>query len=172
MTAEELYMTNEKLVYYVLYRFFPRRLAEDEDMQQTARLALWRACLHYDETAGVKFATYAVTAIRRAILRELEMQNCPTKKAELISLYTKVRMRKRGNEESNVELIDILPGDLDVDWRDLNGAMSCLTDEGKYIVSLCIDGYTKSEIARMLGVSPQAVRGRLLHLKDKFTAYI
>ena len=67
-TPEELYIANEKLARKCLLRFFPA-LANDEDVLQTARMALWRACQDF-KPGKWQLSTLAYTYIRRDIIKE------------------------------------------------------------------------------------------------------
>lgn len=75
--AEKLYLENENLVYGTLHRYFPT-LAFDEDIQQIARIGLWKACLNYDadkscfSTAAYKFITNEVRMELRKKRRKME----------------------------------------------------------------------------------------------------
>lgn len=66
----ELIKEKEFLIIYVLKRWFPKHLF-DEDFVQIGRVALWRAIKTYDDSKGAKLDTYAITCIRRAISSEL-----------------------------------------------------------------------------------------------------
>lgn len=61
---------NLKLVFYVTKRYSePIDAAIDkEDILQTAYVALWEACLRFDESKGYEFSTYAVPIINGKIL--------------------------------------------------------------------------------------------------------
>lgn len=60
---------NKKLVYYIINRYYPAYL-HNEDIEQTCLLALWKACSNYNESSNYKFSTYA----SRVILNEIRMQ--------------------------------------------------------------------------------------------------
>ena len=51
MTPEELYLANERLAHWVLAKYYSRRQM-DEDLQQVARLGLWKACVGFKESSG------------------------------------------------------------------------------------------------------------------------
>lgn len=62
---ELLYHQNTNLVYsYIRKNDIYLSGYDLEDLYQEGLLALWRACLNYNPSRGVKFSTYAVTCIR------------------------------------------------------------------------------------------------------------
>lgn len=103
-TPEELYIANEKLARKCLLRFFPA-LANDEDVLQTARMALWRACQDF-KPGKWQLSTLAYTYIRRDIIKEWRNSKRAKRAQETISLSTPIH-DKSGNE---YELEEVLPG--------------------------------------------------------------
>lgn len=73
MTAEELVIANQKLVYDVYARRFYAYVSEKEDLLQEGRLALWQAANRYDVNKA-KFSTYAYTCIFGAMNRYVRSQ--------------------------------------------------------------------------------------------------
>lgn len=73
--AERLYRENEKLVHGALRRYFPK-LAFDEDIQQIARIGLWKACLSYQEDRAC-FSTAAYKFIANEVRMELRRKSRP-----------------------------------------------------------------------------------------------
>lgn len=67
MKEEELYIQNENLVYFIISRYYPDYLG-DEDLAQECKIGLWRAVTSYDETKS-KFSTFASKCIVNAILQ-------------------------------------------------------------------------------------------------------
>lgn len=70
--ANKLFEENQRLVTYVLMPIvepWPThvRSFHFEDMMQSARLGLWKACMRFDESKGYEFATFAVPVIRNEI---------------------------------------------------------------------------------------------------------
>lgn len=68
MTPEELFMKNQRLVYYCL-KGVTCPPAWTEDCIQEGMLELWRVCQKYKPDLGYAFATYAVPCIRGAMQR-------------------------------------------------------------------------------------------------------
>ncbi|HHV09752.1 MAG TPA: sigma-70 family RNA polymerase sigma factor [Clostridiales bacterium] len=67
---EQLYQQNYRLIFKIVRRYAFRD--EMDDLLQEAYFGLYEAVKRYEETAGVKFMTYASYWIRQAIQRYLE----------------------------------------------------------------------------------------------------
>ena len=70
--ALRLYEENEKLVFFILNKYYPTH-AFDEDAAQEGRIGLWNACQSYDPERSA-FSTYAGRAIRNAIAMSLRQE--------------------------------------------------------------------------------------------------
>lgn len=165
MTPEELYLANEKLVYWVLAKYYSR-YQMDEDWQQVARLGLWKACMGFKENAGFTFSSYA----SRVMLNE-------------INNYFRDGRRLLRDDSSDMSLSTIisddgmtlemaLPGDKDVRFIDLKGFWESLTPREKKIVCMLTDGLTNREIGKNIGVSNQRISEIRLKAKQKFLNYV
>lgn len=165
MTAEELYLANERLAHWVLAKYYSRRQM-DEDLQQVARLGLWKACVGFKESSGFTFSSYA----SRVMLNEL-------------SNYFRDASRTYRDNYSDISLNTIvsddgttlemaLPGDMDVQFMDLNGFWKSLTSKEKKIVKMLMNGLTNREIGKIMGVSNQRISEIRLKAKQKFLNYI
>ena len=165
MTAEELYLANERLAHWVLAKYYSRRQM-DEDLQQVARLGLWKACVGFKESSGFTFSSYA----SRVMLNEL-------------SNYFRDASRTYRDNYSDISLNTIvsddgttlemaLPGDMDVQFMDLNGFWKSLTSKEKKIVKMLMNDLTNQEIGKIMGVSNQRISEIRLKAKQKFLNYI
>ena len=165
MTAEELYLANERLAHWVLAKYYSRRQM-DEDLQQVARIGLWKACVGFKESSGFTFSSYA----SRIMLNEL-------------SNYFRDASRTYRDNYSDISLNTIvsddgttlemaLPGDMDVQFMDLNGFWKSLTSKEKKIVKMLMNGLTNREIGKIMGVSNQRISEIRLKAKQKFLNYI
>ena len=165
MTAEELYLANERLAHWVLAKYYSRRQM-DEDLQQVARIGLWKACVGFKESSGFTFSSYA----SRVMLNEL-------------SNYFRDASRTYRDNYSDISLNTIvsddgttlemaLPGDMDVQFMDLNGFWKSLTSKEKKIVKMLMNGLTNREIGKIMGVSNQRISEIRLKAKQKFLNYI
>ena len=162
-SCEELYIANEKLARKCLLRFFPA-LANDEDVLQTARLALWRACQDF-KPGKWQLSTLAYTYIRRDIIKEWRSSKRTKRAQETISLSTLIR-DKSGSE---YELEEVLPGAKNVDWCDSKAWWDSLTDRQREILRYRYDGKTYREIAKILGYSHTLIENevRIAHKEAK-----
>ena len=165
MTPEELYLANERLAHWVLAKYY-YRWQMDEDLQQVARLGLWKACIGFKEGSGFTFSSYA----SRVMLNELSnyfrdaSRTCRDNYSD-ISLSTIV-------SDDGMTLEMALPGDMDVQFMDLNGFWKSLTSKEKKIVTMLMQGLTNREIGKNIGVSNQRVSEIRLKAKQKFLNYI
>ena len=161
MTAEELYLANERLAYWVLAKYYSRRQM-DEDLQQIAKLGLWKACVSFKEDSGFTFSSYA----SRVMLNELSnyfrdaSRTCRDNYSD-ISLSTIV-------SDDGMTLEMALPGDMDVQFMDFNGFWKSLTSKEKKIVKMLMNGFTNREIGKITGVSGQRISEIRLKAKQKF----
>lgn len=151
--AEKLYLENENLVYGTLHRYFPT-LAFDEDIQQIARIGLWKACLSYQEDRA-RFSTAAYKFITNEVRMELRKKR---RKSEIstISLSTLLH----GTEIDGMDELDImgvLPCADDIDWCDTAAFWELLTERQQFIVKARLAGSVDTSIAKALGVSHATV---------------
>ena len=164
MTAEELYLANEKLAYWMLAKFYPA-FQMDEDYQQVAKIGLWKACLGYKEDAQIKFSSYASRCILNEICNYFR-DSGQTSRDGVSSLSLDVQI----NDDTT--LANLIPGDKDVLFIDFNGFWESLTSREKKIVTMLIQGLTNREIGNSIGVSNQRVSEIRLKAKQKFLNYI
>ena len=61
--AEKRFKENEKLVPYIFNKYFADLRYIEQDILQSGRLGLWKACTKYDETKG-KFCPFACKYIK------------------------------------------------------------------------------------------------------------
>lgn len=151
--AERLYLENEKLIYGALQRYFPT-LAFDEDIQQIARIGLWKACLHYDAGKS-RFSTAAYKFVANEVRMELR-KRCRKSEVSTISLNTLLH----GSEidgMSELDIMGILPCADDIDWCDTEVFWELLTERQRFIVKARLAGSVDTAIAEELGVSHATV---------------
>lgn len=85
-------------------------------------------------------------------------------------LFAKIKKRQKEYMNSGEELDDsiIYECDFDFDSSDLKDALGSLDEESRNILSLSVlGGYKSSEIAKITGMKPSAVRSRLTRVKAK-----
>lgn len=169
MTPEELYSRNEPLVRWTIKKYYPDFM-DDEDLMQEGRIGLWRACLAYDEKKGLKFSPVAVSYIRNALRHGYEkLYGRSPRKRQLLwnaqSLYEPI-----GRDD--LLLQDIIPGNTDVGFLDISGALNRLSERDRRILCLSVAGFSQKEIAKRVGVSERTIYRALQIAKIIFRAYI
>lgn len=103
--AEKLYEQHAKMATYYaskFYKYISYGVLTKEDLDQTAALSLWKACLSFDETRGFKFYTYC----SRILLNELVLFKNKSFKYDneaYISYDAKIK-----GDESSSSFLDIL----------------------------------------------------------------
>lgn len=170
MTPEELYSRNEPLVRWTIKKYYPDFI-DDEDLTQEGRIGLWRACLAYDEKKGLKFSPVAVSYIRNALRHGYEkLYGRSLGKRRLLwsiqSLYEPVAYDK------TLLLQDVIPGDADVVFLDVSGALEIMSERDREILYLSTGGFSQKEIAERVHVSERTVYRVLQIAKRIFRAYI
>lgn len=151
-----LFEEHQGLAYSALRQYFPR-LADDEDLRQTACLALWDACRRYDPRRG-SFSTLAYRAVHRAVQGHLRSQYSQKRRAMEVPLE---RARKQSSPRNGIG------------WTDTEGFFRALgTERHRRIVSLRQAGLDNREIASRLGVHRNTVTRDLAAIRRIFEEYI
>lgn len=146
---EQEIIDNEKLVYFVINRYFPD-FREDEDIIQIGRIGLWKACVSHDDTKS-KFSTFAVRCIMNEIKMELRDRVRQWKLGEVASMDETLVFDKDGNP---VTLSHIIPdptnGYCSVDY-DISFLGQKLSERDMEVFRLSMYGFTANEIGRAFG---------------------
>lgn len=164
MNKDKLIEDNMKLVYYVINKYYPSYLG-DEDVVQEGMLGLCRAANNYDPSK-TKFSTYAVICIKHQILYYLRSRS---KHNGTLSLDYDVK-----GEERNCEpFVNFIVGELDVDtvWVDFKTFYSTLTENEKNIIDLSLY-YSPTEIGEMLGKTMHNVHSTKSKIKRKWRKFL
>ncbi len=172
MTSEERYMENEPLVIYVMQRYYPS-LIKNEDLQQEARLGLWRACLAYDETRKETFMALAVPYIRNAISNGY--QKLYGRSTDRRYFFWNMRSLQEEVDLADTfafSLLDIITGEPDVGYLDVSGMMTKLTPREIDILQRWVWGETRDEIAEDLGICKRTIWRALDKVKKLYSQYI
>ena len=135
---------NLKLVNHVLWKQFPN-LARNEDMFQIGCVGLIKAVDTFNEDANISFSTYASKCITNEILMELRKQR---KQVSEISMETIIL----ADADNEVTLSDILGGN-EIDILDLDKFMKKLSPNEQTYFALRSKGYSKVQVAKLMGVS-------------------
>lgn len=162
MTPEERYLANERLVYHVLKTRYPMSL-HNEDIQQEARIGLWRACQTFDEESGTKFSTYAGMCIDNAIkwaFRKIHHQ-VPTVSLDAV-------IEDQSNHDMTLK--GILIGDFDIDWCNYEAFVECLTPKERQVCELKLLGYSQTRIGEIMGYKQSSISRLAVSAKKKLEA--
>lgn len=159
--ALRLYEENEKLVFFILNKYYPAH-AFDEDAAQEGRIGLWNACQRYDPERSA-FSTYAGRAIRNAITKSMRQEK-RLSKLPTVSLSDVIGVQ-RGGEEITVE--DTIPGETGVDFVDTGAFLARLDEREERIVRMRARGMTLKEIGAAEGLSHQGVLNLLRRIRRR-----
>lgn len=166
MNRNKLIEDNMNLVYYVIHRYFPK-YAFDEDVAQEGMVALTKAANTYDETKS-KFSTYATWAISNGIKKYLRKQKRQIKTMSLDTCMSDYEL------DGEVSLGDIVPDEsVEVDFELLydEDFFKILKDKDKTLISMTLDGYSRTDIARVLNCGEDYITKRRRLLKQKWREF-
>lgn len=159
--AEKRFESNTGLVGHVMKSFNIRRNQYD-DIRHEGMIGLWKACVSFDDSRGIKFATYAVPCIRNQIGMFLRKQK---KTALDVSMQHVLNTDSDGNE---LTVEDTIADDRassftqDVLAREsiselISIILNCGEPRKRLITLLKIAGKTQQEMADLLGISQSYV---------------
>lgn len=167
-----MYMENEKLAYYVIRREFPS-YENNEDLIQEAKLALWKACLHFNPERGHQFSTYAYHVIKntlRSVLRR-ESQTFEQRMGNgIVSLDAEIGGEDDG-AKTTIGSLTSAEGVSDCSILETNEIMLKVLNEDE--LQLCKElasGMSQQEIAKREGLTRQGLNNRLLKIRKKLEA--
>ena len=164
MSDDRLIEDNMKLVYYVVNKYYPTYM-HDEDVIQEGMYGLCQAAKNYDPTK-TKFSTYAVVCIKNRLRYYIKSQS---RHYGVLSTDFDVKGKDGGNES----FIDFIVGDSDVDTVgvDFKNFYSTLTDNEKRLIDLSLH-YSVTEIGEILGKSAHCVSSHKSKIKQKWRKFI
>ena len=158
---QQLVEDNMNLVYFVINKYYPK-LKRDQDMVQVGMLGLCQAASRYEEDKGA-FTTFACKCIRSSICHELRARN-KYNRADVISLNYEID----DGEGGKTELGDLIVGEPDVEYVEIDQLYNKLSNLDKQIVDLRKQGLTNLQIATTLGRSESRIHQRLRRLKRMY----
>jgi RNA polymerase sigma factor (sigma-70 family) len=140
------------LAHYVAHKFKYYKGIEYEDIAQIAMVGLCKAVAMFDQSRGVKFATFAVPVMLHEILMYSRKKRHYT--YSLDAEFTNAKGETR-------RLCDTIPFNQDFDGimssRDVMAAINSLHKRQKQIVMLKCEGKTQRDIAARLDLSQTTV---------------
>jgi RNA polymerase sporulation-specific sigma factor len=162
MKKDDLIIENMKLVYYLISKYYPTFIG-DEDLQQVGMLGLCKAANTWNEEKS-KFSTYA----SKCILNEINFEFKRRKKHNGVLSLDK----ELGVEDGAMKTFgDLIVGEDDVGFVDYKGFLATLSDRQKDVLELSERGFDTDDIADMLDVSTQSVNASKRQIKLKWRKY-
>jgi RNA polymerase sporulation-specific sigma factor len=162
MNKDNLILENMKLVYYLISKYYPTFIG-DEDLQQVGMLGLCKAANTWNEEKS-KFSTYA----SKCILNEINFEFKRRKKHNGVLSLDK----ELGVEDGAMKTFgDLIVGEDDVGFVDYKGFLATLSDRQKDVLELSERGFDTDDIADMLDVSTQSVNASKRQIKLKWRKY-
>lgn len=161
---EKLFADNVKLVPFVLWKYYPA-FARDEDLIQDGLLALWKACVAYDESRSNAFSTFAVFCIRNGINMALRRRS---RWMHTESLDQPIFAGKDGSELYLADMIEDPAAQIDDGIIGIVEFVSGLNGRDKEIIELRMSGLTQYQCAEKLGISQSYYCRLLKRLKSEY----
>lgn len=156
MDRYKLFQANERLAYFALHKYFSGQ-AFDEDLVQTAKLGLWKACLTYDPEK-TRFTTYAVVCIRNEIFMGMRSKSPPC----AASLDQAVSLEDGDGDALLDFLADARAGVAIQNAEfDLAQALAQCSGEQRQMLALKAAGRSQTEIGRKCGCTQSRVSREL-----------
>jgi RNA polymerase sporulation-specific sigma factor len=155
MNRQELIESNKKLVYHSISKYYPTFI-NDEDIIQSGMVGLCLAANSWDESRS-KFSTYAAKCILNSIKMELRNRN---KHYGVLSLEYET-----DTDDGKTTFGDLIEGDSDIDYVDVTNVRKQLNARQLKVFDLLVEGMSKSDIARKLGMSRQHVNDVMRKIK-------
>lgn len=150
-----------------------------EDARQIGYEALCKAAARWDPERGAKLSTYATLYIRGFILTACNENSLVPVNREALRKHPELRTTVlslqaplSADSDDSQTLEDLLPGSGDAGLQtETVDVWELFTAREQRILSLILEGHTKTSASRALGVSPQAVYQVMERVKRKATRY-
>lgn len=160
MNNEELVTSNINLVHYIINRYYPTYM-KDEDIFQCGCLGLCKAAETWDENKST-FSTYASKCIINSINQEFRYRK--KHKPVVLSLEQEIV----GKDGETTTLGDLICGEEDVDYMGFDSFFEQLPPLHQEVSLLKQQGVSVREIAQKTGLSEQSVNKILRMTKYKW----
>ena len=152
MTNQEIEQTIldiESLVHFAINKYFPDFRC-DEDVIQTGRIGLWKACINYD-SAKSKFSTFAVRCIANKIRMEIRGREKLWKFGDIASLDEPLYFDNYGNAITLAHVIKDHCNDYCAIDYDISFLKDKLSERDVKVFKMSIAGFSTEEIGRAFG---------------------
>ena len=158
MESQKRISNNMSLVYYVIHKYYPTYI-NDEDIKQSGMVGLCKAANTFDEEKST-FSTYAVRCILNEISHEFRSRKKHNGVLSLDYEYS------NGSDE-DVALKDMVVGQDDVEYVDTTFIYQNLNPLECAIVECKLKGMTTREMATIFGCSYQNISKHIRKIKSK-----
>lgn len=173
--VEELVLKNIRLVYYIAQKYLGT-YNDLEELASIGKIGIIKAAQSYDESKGIKFATYASRCISNEILMFLRKQKV---NVSIISLDEAINVDSQGNE---LTLRDVIPAsssdfteeiaEREVFIRFINIVLNLLEPRERLIMLYKIADITQRYIAKTLNISQSYISRLEKRLCQKVKSYL
>lgn len=141
-----------------LYNF--KTYLDWDDIEQECMITLYKCIQGYDKTIGSSFLNYAITAIKRCIIRQINIQDKICTHSDIDNFYS-----LQGDPDINI--IDDIDSNIIRDKITRIIDTLSITNKSKEILKHRLSGKTQKEIGELYGMTPQAVGLIIQTHKDK-----
>ena len=167
MDRYKLFEENKHFSYFILHKYFAS-LRFDEDVQQIANIALWKACRTFNTEKGFKFSTYAHSVIRNDILLYLRA-NKKREKLHCVSMEDPIF--------ENLNITDIIVDEKSQEFEDeiaLVDAIKslCLTVKEKEVLQVYAKYQSQAVVSNHLSISQAQVSRVFKRVRKKMRSEI
>lgn len=170
LDREALFEQNQGLVYHVLKKYRTSNIQSwysMDDLEQVARIALWRASQRYDPSRGA-FSTLAVVYITTAA-KDFLRENRRKYGGHPILSLSKVVWE---GDKQDVEFGDTLPGNtFDSTGIEFRAFLRSLHRKHSRILELRAQGLTQAEVSQVTGISQPHVARLIRRMKREWKSW-
>lgn len=189
MNNDKLYKENEHLIDITIRKNYSNRRFLDlhgltnEELIQSGRIGLHKACQTYSNKKGVSFQTHAINCIKWTINDESKRDALNSNRKWTFDLANKVSldMELEHSDNVTVNLYDLV-GEVDRGYEEvedeekiervLDSIKEKVSEKAAEIVKLKLDGLSNVQVAKELGVTHQNVSLILRTHRDRIRKYI
>ena len=164
--AEILFHENKDFAYFYLHKYIPSK-AFDEDIQQIAFMALWRACLHFDPEMGTSFSALASKFLFNDLTKHFRTDRRKWGNTLTFTDYESFDGNGKVFGDSNL-FESVREADDPTGAIDTYNTITELFDATEQkIFNMLVEEKTQTEIGKEIGCSPQNVSLKIQKMKHK-----
>lgn len=153
---QEIMRRNRGLLHKWAYSYNNIPYLDEEDLLEEGYIACWKAVSKYNIERSVTFSTFLKVTVHQHYNR----------------LYNEVTRKKRfaGAEPISYEALEDIHKESYIEFELLSDLevrefISSLDGKVQYIATMLLDGYTKGDIARALGITPASTTYHIKRLE-------